>query len=259
MQRLFSGLCISLCSLTAWAQHDWKGTYIGGYLGGAIGSYQATTLTSLGYYESTLNTQAVNQSASGYMHPQSFVIGVKAGEDWMLQNWVVGAVLDYGYLQLNENRQSAQMEYPVGSGTFTSTISANTDWLFTLRGRAGHTFQFQWPSLWYATAGMAMTKVTVSNTLLDNTLLEGQGQSTISANQVGWTLGAGIESQVVENFRITVEYLYVHIPSLTASASVSNGAEGFGIPLNGYTSPMNTQVNLSSNIIRFGLNYRFSA
>lgn len=241
----------------------WQGPYIGGFIGGAFGRYQVNTTTgapsSTTYFTSQDNINSVNQQGSRTLNPQSFIGGIQAGDDWMWNTLVLGVMVDYGSFQQDSNIDASNIAYPDGSGHYTVTSSVTTDWLFTFRGRIGKQFNTQWPSLLYFTGGMAITNLNVSNAFSDDTLLLGIGSSSISGNQIGWTLGTGIECIVTEHLSANAEYLYLNMPSLTTNGTISNSVEGFGIASGQFTSPFSTKAALSSNLIRFGVHYRFNA
>jgi outer membrane immunogenic protein len=55
---------------------------------------------------------------------------------------------------------------------------------------------------------------------------------------VGWTVGAGLEVGLLPNWSVKAEYLFIDLAS-----------ESYGLTL--------TNNGLSSNLVRFGVNYRF--
>lgn len=97
-------------------------------------------------------------------------------------------------------------------------------WWGTLRGRAGVTWnQF----LFYGTAGLAYGSIHGQNLLLEENKLHG-----------GWTAGVGAEVALNQMWTAKAEYLYVDLSQrLYTITGARNGLE--------------------SNVLRFGLNYRF--
>ncbi len=67
---------------------------------------------------------------------------------------------------------------------------------------------------------------------------------SVSDTNVGWTVGAGIEAQVAQNWTAKVEYLYADLGSTNCSFPTCSSSSG---------------VDLRMNILRGGLNYRFSS
>ena len=99
-------------------------------------------------------------------------------------------------------------------------------WFGTLRGRAGFAMS---NILIYGTAGLAYGGVRAQSTLT--------GVSE-SKTVPGWVIGAGMEVALSTNWSARAEYLYVDLSDRSYSLTgTSNGLE--------------------SNLLRFGVNYRF--
>jgi outer membrane immunogenic protein len=140
------------------------------------------------------------------------------------------------------------------AGTYTSTATTSTDWLFTFRGRLGWTVTPT--ALLYATGGLAVTDLKVGNFYVDQfTGATGSvtGASSNNVSKLGWTAGAGIEWALIRNWTAKVEYLYVNFGSInTTLLTTLSGAPGATVP-----NQMATSANLYANIVRAGINYRF--
>ena len=63
-----------------------------------------------------------------------------------------------------------------------------------------------------------------------------------SDTRVGWTVGAGLEYAFLGNWTAKIEYLYVDLGSFDTS----------------FTAPIRNEVSFKENIVRLGLNYKFS-
>jgi outer membrane immunogenic protein len=116
-----------------------------------------------------------------------------------------------------------------GDGDWTKqkgTIS-RSDWLATVRGRAGYAFD---RILLYGTGGAAPANRQVS---------AGGAYPLSSTTQIGWTAGAGVEVAVLQNWTAKVEYLYVDLGNQIASCVIASS------------------VPLTEMIIRAGFNYKF--
>ena len=99
-------------------------------------------------------------------------------------------------------------------------------WFGTLRGRAGFATS---NILIYATGGLAYGGVRVKNTVT------GADESKLHP---GWVIGAGMEVALTTNWSARAEYLYVDLSDRSyALTGTKNGVE--------------------SNVVRFGVNYRF--
>lgn len=241
----------------------WKGPYLGGAIGGTYGTYQVNTDTgsasTTSYFSSQDDISAVNQGGTATLKPQKFVVGIRAGDDWTVwNNLVLGAVLDYSSFQ-NESSIDNTGTYPSNSGSYTYHASLKTDWLFMLRGRTGWQFQVGVPALFYATAGMALTRLSFANSFSDTSQFHGSESSSNSQALIGCTLGGGAEFAITEHLSVNAEYLYLNFPSLSASSSISGTSGGFGVDGSAFTSPFRTNVDFHSSLFRLGIVYRFDS
>jgi outer membrane immunogenic protein len=228
--------------------YDWSGLYVGGNFGWSLG--RSSTDWNFG--------------------------GVPAGSTSHDVDGVLGG------FQVGYNLQFGRMVYGMeadfdgtgqkGSSTLTflipgNPISLNTDsvrlpWLGTIRGRFGVTLADGW--LLYATGGAAFGSITVD---ASSATTVGLVTATAVANSntwhTGWTIGAGVESAALigGNWTARLEYLYVDLGvtggfCATAQTGASSAACFIG---NAPYSPVSTRTQLTDNIIRLGLNYRFGA
>jgi outer membrane immunogenic protein len=184
------------------AQYNWTGFYLGINGGGAWGS-------------SDWNAFAVSNSPSGGM------IGGTAGYNWQGAGspWVLGLEGDIDWTSINDN------------ATACGALNCQTknNWLGTVRGRVGYTFDRFMP---YVTGGVAFGDVEANIA----------GFAGSKDTNLGWTLGVGIEGVIAGNWTAKVEYLYADLGDTTCSAIACGTA---------------TNVDLNLNILRAGLNYRF--
>ena len=105
--------------------------------------------------------------------------GVFAGYNFQADNWVVGVEAD------------ALLSGVEGSGGGTNV---DQEWSASLRLRAGYSLE---SFLLYGTGGLAVSSTE---------LAAGGGKD--SETQLGWTVGAGIESLITDNVTARVEYRY---------------------------------------------------
>lgn len=136
-----------------------------------------------------------------------------------------------GGLQAGYNFQSGQfvfggeadIQLSGAEDTFAPWKFSNP-WFGTLRGRAGYALN---NILFYGTGGFAYGNVKGEFLGLDE-----------SRTHYGWTVGLGAEVGLTQNWSAKVEYLYVDLAE------------------RGYTVT-GTENGLESNVLRFGVNYRF--
>ena len=117
--------------------------------------------------------------------PSGFVGGIQGGYNWQTGPWVFGVEGD--------------LELTGADDTFAPWKFSNP-WFGTVRGRAGYAFS---NILFYATAGLAFGE------------LKGEtfGGLSESHSTLGWTLGAGTEFGLSQNWSAKIEYLYVDLDS----------------------------------------------
>lgn len=106
-------------------------------------------------------------------------------------------------------------------------------WLATARLRIGYAFGRFLP---YVTGGIALGNMQAN--------IVGDPFGTETGRNLGWTAGAGLEFVISGPLRAKVEYLHVDLNGFTCETSCSAVA-----------GPVS--LNLYSNIVRVGLNYRF--
>lgn len=159
-----------------------------------------------------------------------FYIGANAGYGWGEADYSPDVDGFIGGLQAGYNWQGAgplvlgieaDLQYAdVSSSAFT------LDYFGTVRARLGYAFdQF----LVYGTGGFAYGRGTFETFGLSN-----------SQNQFGWTVGAGAEYAIDNNWSVKGEYLYLDL-----------GEESYS------TLFGSRDVGTTANVLRAGVNYRF--
>ncbi|CAN5466773.1 porin family protein [soil metagenome] len=142
--------------------------------------------------------------------PSGVLGGLQAGYNWQNGAWVAGIE---GDLQLNSS-----------DDTFAPWKFSNP-WFGTVRGRVGYAFN---NILLYGTGGLAFGSLKAQ-------LPGGFSESNTSA---GWTVGAGAEFAINQNWSAKVEYLYIDLSEKNfLLTGLSNGYQ--------------------FSTVRVGVNYRF--
>jgi outer membrane immunogenic protein len=154
--------------------------------------------------------------------PSGGMIGGTAGYNWQGVGtpWVFGLEGDIAWTSFKD------------SFTCSAGVSCETknNWLGTVRGRVGYSINRIMP---YVTGGVAFGDIDA----------RGTGFAGASDTTVGWTIGLGVEAAIVDKWTAKLEYLYADIGDMTCSAAACGGTA--------------TNVDLSVNILRAGVNYRF--
>lgn len=113
------------------------------------------------------------------------------------------------------------------------------NWMASLRGRLGFTLNDN-RTLLYGTAGAAWAD---SKWSTRNVATGSAFGSDFSTSQAGWVAGAGLEHMLTRNLSARVEYLYYGFDPVTAPAGTLDAGP--------------TKLDLSSHVVRFGLNLKF--
>ncbi len=249
MSVAFSG------AASAGTPDSWEGFYAGANVGYAWGSSDAVTSAGCGtfvpFYFVCGNQPGVQASGTGSLSPDGVTGGVQAGYNWQHQAWVYGAALDFGSFNLSKSRTGASAYVVTRAGVpYATSSSVDTDWLFTARGRLGWTAAPH--LLLYATGGLALTNLEVSNTFADTIAPSaGSGASSRSKTKAGWTIGGGVEWMLARNWTVDTEYLFLDFGSLATSANVSPPANPAA------KSTLTTSSDLTAHTVRLGANYRY--
>jgi outer membrane immunogenic protein len=152
--------------------------------------------------------------------PSGGMVGITAGYNWQAMGspWVFGLEGDVDWTNLKDSSACGGLN-----------CETKNNWLGTVRGRVGYAWDRFMP---YLTGGVAFGDIEANRTGF-------AGQSDTNA---GWTAGVGIEGVIAGNWTAKVEYLYADLGDITCSAANCGVA---------------TNVDLTANVLRGGLNYRF--
>jgi outer membrane immunogenic protein len=133
---------------------------------------------------------------------------------------------------------------------FTIQETTKTDYLATLRGRVGYA---NGQNLWFATAGIAMTSIKIEDTFTDTFATAAESVSK-SKSKTGWTLGAGYEYAMPNNWSFKAELLYLDFGKVTTDGSTLTAFTPVtSFPMN----PFSHSATLKGEVIRVGFNYKF--
>jgi outer membrane immunogenic protein len=171
---------------------------------------------------------------SGPANPPDFnvnggLVGGTIGANIQLERFVFGAEGDFDWqgltgASINGNCVNTP---PAGNGSACQTQST---WLSTVRGRAGYAWD---KVLFYGTAGTAFGNIKAGLA---------SGNQT-SATAVGWAAGAGTEVAFSDNWTGRMEYIHVDLTNVPCAACG--------------TTPAFSGINLSENIFRASIDYKF--
>jgi outer membrane immunogenic protein len=233
--------------------YNWTGFYVGGNVGGQWGSADPTTSTiwtPTGYFDPS-SVPAINTVGAQRVNSSSVTGGFTAGYNWQVNHAVLGLEGDINYFGFKGGASGSAL-YPCCAPTgFTVSSSVSADWLATIRGRIGFLAAPTW--LLYATGGAAIAEVK-GNFNFTDTFSAASESAAIRDTRLGWTAGVGTEYAFGGGWSLKAEYLYVDLGRASAtSTNLTSFAGGTANPSNVYTH----SVDLKSNIVRVGVNYKF--
>jgi opacity protein-like surface antigen len=229
----------------------WGGFYVGGTLGLAPATFDTKSVSSFtgAYFPNGAVVSAVNAAGVQAIGPISGVPGLTAGYNWQFGSVVLGVEADIQAMQLSGGVLTGPLTYPgFAPDSFTIGSAASTSWLFTARPRIGWAVD-DW--LVYGTAGAAVTKIDAQFTFADD--FGSTESAMLSTTRLGWTAGGGIEAALWANWSAKAEYLYIHFSPVSVTSG--NLLVFPAIPI--LAQPFTHSVDLSANLVRLGLNYRF--
>jgi outer membrane immunogenic protein len=245
------------------AVYDWTGFYIGGNVGYSWGRARTdgdlTGTQNVSVFRTagptliaSTNTVLGALPLSGRTNVDGIIGGGQAGYNWQRGTWLFGLEADF---QGSGERGTGNVCTVAGCPAGTVAFAANykLDWFGTFRGRTG--FLPTERILLYATGGLAYGHFAADSAFFP---------VSWGATKAGWTVGAGIEAAIDNNWSVKFEYLYVDLGNVGgANASATTVTNALNTPAVSFntvtTQTLNYNFNsrFTDNIVRVGLNYRF--
>lgn len=227
---------------------SWTGGYIGinaGYAGGKFKSHYEDTTVFIPNGVALRSAVAPYELGGSWEDNASgFVGGVQAGYNWQFQNGLVlGAEADFQGSTL-KSKTSGSDDF--GFGRENSELTTKVQWWGTVRARLGYTPTDRF--LVYGTAGLAYGKVKTSYNYNED---YGEGETysesfSSSKTKAGWTVGAGAEYAITNNWTLKSEYLYTDLGKARGQVS-----------FNDYYNTYDFESKIKFHTVRVGLNYKF--
>jgi outer membrane immunogenic protein len=192
----------------------------------------------------------VNGSAS--LTSSGFLGGGQVGYNYQFAtSWVGGLEADIDATSITgKAKVDAAGYYGDVSGNAGVQVKSELPYLGTVRARLGYLVTDRF--LVFGTGGLAYGDVKTSASVGANVpYFDFSGAYGVSktTTQVGWTLGAGVEYKINDNWSFKTEYLYVDLGSanlLNGSARIEDdGVLSYGL-----------KEKATDNIVRAGLNYK---
>ena len=176
--------------------------------------------------------------------------GLQAGYNWQANAFVAGIEADFDYSSAGQSTVTANCCGPATTITATN-ISRRLDAFGTLRARLGYAADRM---LYYMTGGLAFgeSRLAYAAAATSGAGNDGSGLGASTVWQAGWTIGAGLEYAVLENWTVKAEYLHYDLGAQSATVAVASVPAA---PGKSWTTT--TSVRNNGNIVRGGVNYKF--
>jgi outer membrane immunogenic protein len=251
---------------------SWAGCYVGLNAGAIVGD-DHYDLTMAGGFLDPVNLFSIPANGSQLNHsytpgPVGFTGGGQIGCNQQNGAWVYGVEADIdGASRLDTTTNYGPAGPFTGGGPFlasshTEDVTKQVDLYSTLRARLGYTVTPTW--LLYLTGGLAVGEIKSTTNVqfgTDQFYLSSFGFSgSDTTTRVGWTVGAGTEWALGNNWSVKAEYLFLDFGSFTYLSGCSTPALcGPGLLAPGQAPfAWQTHVRADESVFRLGVDYKFS-
>jgi len=231
---------------------SWAGWYAGGNVGYGWGGSTGTGIE----LTDPIHVFGAYAALGGFrfpsVSPKGAVGGGQFGYNFQTGSVVWGAVADFQFSGMKASDTVNVPALGAGVGAFgseTQSHSAKIEWFGTVRGRIGYAFNNFLP---YISGGLTYGKVSSTLNLLVDPAFSGfmmAGQS--STTRAGWTIGAGFDYALTNNWSVGLGYLYLDLGRDTVSATPQN------LLLNTSGTVIAMNQHFTANILRAVVNYKF--
>ena len=230
-------------------------TWTGFYLGVNAGAAWHGNDNCPGFYDYTSSTGVIGNRVSAFApacnsDDTAFTAGFQGGFNWQRGAVVFGLEGDVNWIG-NDNKHGFGA-YGYNGKYYTLDASPRSTMLGSLRGRLGWSFD---RALLYMTGGAAFRNSTNGDSISVYSAATGGTLLTTYAtysdrNNVGWSLGGGLEWAFTNNVSLKIEYLHSQFDRGNNLFVTSTSS------YNGYAF-RNDNGTDSIDVVRFGINYRF--
>jgi hemoglobin/transferrin/lactoferrin receptor protein len=190
---------------------NWTGLYLGGHLGYGFADISGVTTAGDGTTGGIPATEAADVSLNDLQR------GVQAGFNYQFANRIViGLEGDFSWMKHFDTQTAVATEAAnlTAGGWLQAKTDYKLDWVATLRGRIGFAYD---RLLVYGTGGLAFLEETETRTQYEansaGRTTEAASSESASMTRRGWTLGAGLEYALTNNWSLKAEYSYLRFGS----------------------------------------------
>jgi opacity protein-like surface antigen len=206
------------------ALYDWTGLYLGGNIGVGFMRDNATQWNGVPVTTPIVGNIPVN--------PIGALGGGQVGFNYEFAPWVVGVEgMWSGAVSMSS---TSNVTATVGGGPVTASLTTNLFWIASATGRVGYAHD---DVLFYVKGGGAWESVKYLETVAAVPI------QSITDTRSGYTVGAGIEYGLTENFSAKAEYDF------------------YDFGTQNYNFTLATPLSISSQVhqVLAGINYRFTS
>jgi outer membrane immunogenic protein len=253
LNRFLAGTCVFVFAFFAFGSanaQEFNGFYVGGNAGIVSGRVSPLTIPAFsptGYFASTSTSAIATVTDGQHFDPDRLTAGGQVGFTHQWDTFVFGLEADFGTLTASKT-SSTTVPYPCcPTTTFTITQATETSKLFTLRPRFGVAIG---KAFLYGTVGPAFSHIKYS-ALFTDTFAAAHENASFDSSVLGWAVGAGGEFKVAKHWSIKGEYLRLGFGDRTVSQNLTTSTGAFP------TSSFDHSVDVSLNVARAGVNFRF--
>jgi outer membrane immunogenic protein len=219
---------------------SWTGFYGGAEIG-ALWQASRWTTVSGGFPP----VAPLAETASLPYHAGAPRAGLFAGYATQFGRWVAGIEADFGLANANRNRNGVPGSAPQAwLNASADETNVQRGWDASLRARLGAVVA---PNLMvYGTAGLAFQRAGLRASCNRGFACADYHYETVATNQTGWTLGAGAELALADNWFARGEYRYSAFPTLSHTFFAASPADSF-----------TARVSQADHRVSFALGYRY--
>ncbi len=236
--------------------YSWTGCYIGANAGGAWQKADnALTVTNgTPAYFAVFVLPEVSRNGTGSLESNGFIGGVQVGCNYQSGRVVWGVETDFNWMDQGDQLGGRFVYSNDPTSPYFLDVSDDKKWLWTVRGRLGYTATDR--VLLYVTGGFAALRMDFTQTFNEppfTTPPNGAPQiASFSKTKGGWTIGAGLEAGLWDNWTIKAEYLYAEFDGENVSSVLTGGLA----PVPRFATFSNSLGDIHLHVARVGLNYR---
>ncbi len=198
---------------------SWQGFYVGAQVGYVWGESDVVSFSA-----TPARVGGANVDANG------FVGGLHAGYNWQRGSLVYGLEADIEYAALDGSANVLE------GATVLARATVESQFRGSLRARLGVAFD---RTLLYETGGLALGQV-------EGAFVNGANRASGSETQFGWTIGAGVEYAISNNWSARAEYRYTDLGDFNVAT-----------PTAVVTGAARSNIDTTDHSVRVGLSYRF--